>query len=316
MEAMPEGSMPEWKLTRERLNQIIYSMENQQESFCLDMETGSVRPEAEVPAGEAERCHTLPVWRSLEGFQLMEQFVSSLRNPVSREELRQALAAGKGVFRSFKDVLKRRPDIERLWYAFKEQEMTRMVMEWLNEIRELEGLEKLEVPPEETEELIASDFLITAEIAGHTDAIAEYDLEAFCKAYPAVEKERVVEHARRLREGLPGLTDERSTVLVVETPAGEFAGFVWASEVESPIDEGPVVELVQMVVAEEYQGLGLGEVLLKRLIQRAEAAGAAKVRIQLSGRFLDATKLFTRAGFHLSAQTMELDLSKWVEEQS
>jgi len=309
-------AMPEWKLTRERLDEIIYSMENQQESFCLDMETGRVRLESEVPAREAERCHELPQWRSLEGFQLMEQFVSSLRNPVSREELRQALAAGKGVFRSFKDVLKRRPDIERLWYAFKEREMTRIVVEWLNEIRELEGLEKLEPPPEDTEELIASDFLITPEIAGHLDAIAEYDLDAFYKAYPAVERERVEEHVRRLRQDLPGLTDERSTVLVVETPAGEFAGFVWASEVESPIEEGAVLELVQMVVAEEYQGLGLGELLLRQLIQRAEAAGAAKVRIQLSGRFLDAAKLFTRAGFHLSAQTMELDLSKWAEEQS
>jgi GNAT superfamily N-acetyltransferase len=84
----------------------------------------------------------------------------------------------------------------------------------------------------------------------------------------------------------------------------------------SIIEAGPVIELIQLVVAEEYQGLGLAGVLLRRLIQKADISGAAKVQIHLSGRFLDATKLFQKAGFQISAQSMQLDLSQWEEERS
>jgi GNAT superfamily N-acetyltransferase len=308
--------MEDWKLTQERLDQIIFAMENQQTTFHLDMETGAVISRDKIVEDQiGVRYYELPLWRSLEGFQLMEKFVADLRNPIFREELREALASGKGVFRSFKNAIKQRRELERLWFSYKEDEMKRIVMEWLNEIREVEGLEKLELPEEDTEELIASDFVLSENVAEHAAAIQEHDLWAFFQAYPAVEKDRVREHHRLLRTEFPGIEDKTSMVIVAETPTGDFAGFVWAHEKESIIEAGPVIELIQLVVAEEYQGLGLAGVLLRRLIQKADTSGAAKVQIHLSGRFLDATKLFQKAGFHISAQSMELDLSRWQEGQ-
>ena len=49
----------------------------------------------------------LPRWGSAEGFHLMESFVTSIDNPAYREQLSRALTMGKGVFRAFKDTLKR-----------------------------------------------------------------------------------------------------------------------------------------------------------------------------------------------------------------
>jgi len=304
--------MADWKLSRERLDQIIFAMENQETIFFLDMESGNIISEEEIEnSGIDSKFHELPQWRSLEGFQLMERFVSSLRNPIFREEVREALSEGRGVFRSFKNILKKRREWEVLWFSFKEREMTRIVMDWLNEIRELEGLEKLSLPEEDTEELIYSDFVITESIENHIDAIREHDQWVFIEAFPGVEKDRILEYHRQIRSELPDLYDRESTVIIAETPGGDFAGFVWGYEKESPIETGTILELIQLVVAEEYQGLGLAQILLKHLLQKTCSVGTAKVQIHLYGRFLNAAKLFQKAGFQISAQTMELDLSRW-----
>ena len=90
----------------------------------------------------------------------MESFVTSLDNPAYREQLSRALTMGKGVFRAFKDALKGSKEIEKLWFAYKEQRLRGVIMSWYNANREARGLARLPVEPEETEELVMSDFSV------------------------------------------------------------------------------------------------------------------------------------------------------------
>jgi predicted N-acetyltransferase YhbS len=291
-------------------------MENQDTRFCLDIESGSIVEETKVAEAEmGKRFHPLPEWRSLEGFQLMERFVASVRNPIFRHELRNSIATGKGVFRNFKNVLKKRTELEKLWFSFKEREMRSVVFEWMNRIRESRGIEALSPPPEDTEELVYSDFNITPRIEGHEEKILELDRQVFLANYPGSEKSKVLEYYRSLREGLPALGDETTLILVAETPAGDFVGFAWAVERNDPPKSHTVIDLVQLAVISEYQGLGLGQALLLKLIEEAGKSSANGMRIRLEGRFLKLARLFELRGFEVSSQTMDLDLSRWEAEQ-
>ncbi len=308
----------DWQFDREIQDQIIYSMENQEKIFFLDIRNGDIVSEDKVsPEGIGKRYHQLPAWRSLEGFQLMENFVLSIANPLFREELRNAMSAGKGVFRNFKDVLKKRKELERLWFSFKEQEMKSIVFDWYNRIRESEGLERLRPPPEEeTEELVSSDFSITTDITGHLNKILELDRQVVLESFPDQEEPRILSYYEKTRRELPDFEDEESLTIVAETPGGEFVGFAWGIERNDPPTDETIIDLLQLAVVQEYQGLGLGQALLKRLIEMSAETDAAKVRIHLSGRFLSAARIFGPRGFKVASQTMELDLSLWEREQA
>jgi GNAT superfamily N-acetyltransferase len=307
----------EWQFDNELQDQIIYSMENQDGIFFLDIRTGNLVANNEIKEKDiGKRYHRLPGWRSLEGYQLMERFVSSVRNPLFREELRGAISTGKGVFRNFKNVLKKRKELEKLWFSFKEREMKSIILDWYNRIRESEGLEKLSPPPEEeTEELVSSDFSMTTDVARHLDRIHELDRQVILDSFPGREESRVLSYYEETRKALPKPEDEQSLTIVAETPGGDFVGFAWGVEREDPPNDGMIIDLVQLAVVPEYQGLGLGQALLKRLIELATETDATKVHLHLTGRFLNAARLFEPRGFTVSSQTMELDLSLWEKEQ-
>jgi hypothetical protein len=178
----------EFVLTEEIAAQVVYAMEDQQHRFVIHRETGEVlRADSEEIRGRADEVVSLPKWRPLDGFQLMERFVSRLHNPVFRERLREALSSGKGVFRKFKDILKEEREIERLWFSFKEREMRLVVWNWYNEQRELAGLERLELEPEEDEyeELLETDFAVLPGAPAHLEALRRLDRQGFREAYPS-----------------------------------------------------------------------------------------------------------------------------------
>jgi GNAT superfamily N-acetyltransferase len=308
----------DWQFDKELQDQIIYAMENQEKIFFLDIRKGDIVSEDKVSPEEiGKRYHQLPAWRSLEGFQLMEHFVSSIGNPLFREELRNAISTSKGVFRNFKDVLKKRKEREKLWFSFKEQQMRSIAFDWYNGIRESEGLERLSPPPEEeTEELVSSDFSITKDIAGHLDRILELDRQAILESFPDQEESKILSYYEQTRKELPDFEDEESITIVAETPGGEFVGFAWGIERNDPPNDETIIDLLQLAVVQEYQGLGLGQALLKRLIEMSASTDAVKVRIHLSGRLLNAARIFEPRGFKVTSQTMELDLSLWEKERA
>ena len=123
----------EFELTSELINEIVFSMEDQNEFYLLDSCGPVLLKKKEVPDPVSDRYYSLPVWDSISGFKLMEQFVTVLKNELVADKLRNILSAGKGVFRNFKNVLKEYPEIEKQWFSFKEQKMKQIILSWYND---------------------------------------------------------------------------------------------------------------------------------------------------------------------------------------
>ena len=125
-------------LSPEMIDDIIFSMENQNEILSFDALEGICVDEDAIDDDyetviDDQRYYDLPDWTSAQGFRVMEQFIVQVHNPLLREALLEALRHRKGVFRRYKEVLKTVPAIEREWYRFKEQQMRAAVYEWYNE---------------------------------------------------------------------------------------------------------------------------------------------------------------------------------------
>ena len=195
----------EFPLTEERINQIIFAMEDQRHRFLVHRRTGELVREDELAArpglkpsdsgapqaaekAESEEQETavldgkrddpyvpIPSWEPMDGFHLMERFVLKLRNPIFTEMLREALSSGKGVFRKFKDIVKKNREMEHLWFTFKEREMRQAVQEWYEGERELAGLQRLAREPEPPEELLAGDFAVVWGESRHLEPVLKLD---------------------------------------------------------------------------------------------------------------------------------------------
>ena len=255
----------DFSLTTELIEQIIFAMEDQENRYCIHRSSGQLLSEqsigegsdAEETADESEDPYVpIPEWRPVDGFLLMERFVARLRNALLRDQLKDALTSGRGVFRKFKDILKTRPEMERLWFAFKDRELRKVVWRWYNDNRELAGLERLKEEPEEQdglEDLLGIDFAILALHPRHLVALLELDGQAFRARFPEADPGQVRELLREIRTGLPGPEAEGSLVLVAETPEGEFTGFIWAVEESDPIVPGRILRVHQLAVVQRYQ---------------------------------------------------------------
>ena len=145
------------ELTAETIDAVIFCMENQRESFLFDTESLRCVP-ASAAKGQEERLIRIPEWTAAHGFALMEEFAGSVKNPVLQKKLHEAISARTGVFRRFKDVLAEYPEFDRAWRAFKRERLKAAVLEWLGEFLQSESLNALGDEPEETAEIVQSDF--------------------------------------------------------------------------------------------------------------------------------------------------------------
>jgi GNAT superfamily N-acetyltransferase len=308
-------------LSEELINQIIFAMEDQRHRFVVDRETGAMFREDELPPAdgreereEAERRDEpaaldgvpgrrarylpIPTWGPAEGFHLMERFVLKLRNPIFAEMLREALSSGQGVFRRFKDMLRKNREIERLWFAFKDKEMKQVVQQWYAAERELAGLERLASGEEPPLELVASDFSILRGEARHVEPALKLDQKVLGELYAELEDSPFS------RAELPPLLDPRSLFLAAELTGGEFAGFIWAVE-----DGSTSLRLAQLAVRKHFRGIGLGTQLLRRLLLQAQEDGYLRVLAPLRGDGLALTHLFEGLGFSPVAVELACDLA-------
>jgi GNAT superfamily N-acetyltransferase len=317
-------------LSEELINQIIFAMEDQRHRFVVDRETGALLREDELPAGEGRqrreaespgetgeaapgpgpegeepgaldgvpgqgpRYLRIPAWGPAEGFHLMERFVLKLRNPIFAEMLREALSSGQGVFRRFKDMLRKNREIERLWFAFKDKEMKQVVQLWYEAERELAGLERLAAEEEPPLELVASDFSIILGQQRHVEPALKLDQKVAGELGAAPYG----------HSGLPPLLDPRSLFLAAELAGGEFAGFLWA------VEDGPSgLRLAQLAVRKHFRGIGLGTQLLRRLLLEARDRGYGRVLAPLRGDCLALSRLFEGLGFSAVAVELAHDLA-------
>ncbi len=275
-----------FELTEALIDQLLFSMEDQDLNLMLNLNSGMV-----VDTGAAEHeplaAHLIPIpqWDSSDGFRLMERFAAGLRNPPVREELSLALDRGKGVFRAFKDTLSRHPEVERLWFLYKEKEMRRVILNWYNALREEWGLDRLGEEPEETADLVLEDFVFRSGTTADTAAAA--DLHAICaREYRQGSLPQAIWTERSARWLFPG-----DLCLVAQTGRGDFAACIAARQ------DGPLLLVCVLEVRPEYRGLGIGEELLSRLLARADRRTTAQILLDLPTVSESFSRVLSREGF-------------------
>jgi ribosomal protein S18 acetylase RimI-like enzyme len=293
----------EFELTREMIDKIAFAMEDQGVRYLVDSRTGElVTPAPDSAAPPEEALVPLPRWGSAEGFHLMESFVTTLRNPVYRDLLAEALATGKGVFRAFKDTLKRNKEIEKLWFLYKEKRLRGVIISWYNANREARGLSKLPPEPEETADLVASDFSFVWSGAGRAGEILRLDREAFGELFPQEEPGAVEARYREKRRSAPAPDSPGAVTLVAVTPDGELAGYAWGAL------DGSTVHIVQILVIRELRGIGLGETLMRTFVTEIRGRGVAMLTTELAGKSLRFSSFFRSLGFNPVSEVLECSL--------
>lgn len=258
-------------LSDEIVRQVIFCMENQNRRYLLDVEEGRVvRADTLEIAVEQEiidpqaRYQDLPPWKSSDGFNLMQRFLAELPNPQLRGDLNEILISGKRVFRRFKDRLAEHPDAQKRYFVFKYLEMRSIVAEWYNSIRELRGLDTLEIGFEdEIGDLILTDVVIEVPIPVPTAMLEKLDRQAFYESIGDGPSD-VLRHLYRRRVAhMPALNEARSVVLTAHNPIGDLCGFLWA--VQELLETGRhVVTIEQLYVLPDYRRLGIAEALIDR----------------------------------------------------
>ncbi len=293
-----------FKLTPELMDQIIFAMENQTMEFYLDPESLLLVSKDELDSSlTPEGLIELPDWNPSDGYQLMDSFTVVLRNPVYRERLRQILSSGRGVFRGFKNVLKERPDLEKLWFAHKDREMKRRVRLWYGELCEFWGVESLGLEPEETGDLFLDEF--SMEESGADEESAEtfrrlYEQELYLD-YP--------EGVRRLLLNSPCMTDGRQILFKALSPEGSVCALL----AFSLKDEYAV--LTCFYVLPEYRGAGVASGLLDRASHSCYEKGASFMIISLPPEGEVLRHNLSRRGFRDTGGWQILDLKSWFYEQ-
>ena len=284
----------QFELTDALADQILFAMEDQNGEYVLDVRTGVVADVSDLAEpGGADSVYPLPEWGSADGFRLMEGFAASLRNPIVRTELTRALEKGRGVFRAFKDVLSSRPEIERLWFAYKEKQMRQEIVDWYNALREEWGLARIGDEPEDTEDLVLEDFKFRPAEPGDEGALRE--LRLIC--HPGAAEPQDV------------LAAEGATALVAETARGEIAGAAVSARL------GGAEKIVGLDVLPDFRGLGIGEELLARLIETVLPRGAAALLLDLPASADSFSRVLYRDGFEPYETRFRLDLERLRRER-
>jgi len=283
----------EFELTPELVDQIIFAMENQSSAFYLDSHDLQILPlsdKGDVP--DEDHCYKLPGWSSVEGFQVMEQFVGTLRNPIARQELRFVLKSGSGVFRKFKNILHHHPEVEKLWFNFKTKTMRSLVRDWYNQLRDFWGLEHIGEEPEEVGDLLEFDFTYQTDIPldqveGFSEGIQSGLDECLYDVDPP-QRSRLVEY-------WSSLYNNKSRLITARTTSGDLAAFLVYNPIQK--EQGKIISCNMVYTLEEYRGLGLAGQLIQHFVDLGRALGGTDVVISLLGQGTVLQETLHREGF-------------------
>ena len=261
-------------LTEELADAIVSALENQERRFVVDAEKEALSDAASVEADEV-RYYALPEWDSAAGFTLREAFAASVYAPLVRAELQDALHSGRGVFRNFKTVLKKFPEVEKRWHRFKNKKLREYIGGWYNDLREIWGLEKLDHIVEEYDDLLRNDFTFQAhDSARDADRILHsVCVCGFCSALPDDTDRNEIENAAgELWRHLFAFGESvRQTGFICRTPDGDFAGCITAADISSRTETTAV--LTSFFVPESYRGLGIGSELFSLCLADLQKRG-------------------------------------------
>ena len=303
-----------FELTKSIIDDVIFSMEDQNGEFVFDAKNlcvvplGSLEESEECETEENENLYSLPAWTSDDGFEIMRKFAESVRVPKVYEELQQVLANGRGVFRNFKNVLKQYPHIEKRFHAFKYSEMRAVVVEWYNSLRESWGLEKLNQDFEEYNELTQEDFEFHPynHLKDNDCVVSEAKIiaEEFKSEFGG-NKAKAIAHfwLRKFNYENPSDIDG----IICRTLSDEFAGCILFSKCESFAEK--VVALTAVFVNQNYRGLGITRELFSRGISYLMRCGIQSLIIvdSVIPDYLE--PLLARCGFEKKGSAYMLELT-------
>ncbi len=291
-------------LSEEVVRQVIFGMENQNHVYLLDTAEGRVvRSESTDEPVDLDRFYPdaryypVPEWKSADGFNMMQGFVGELHDPQLRRDLSDILLSGKRVFRRFKDRLSENPEAQRRYYAFKFLEMRAVVAEWYNAIREIHGLDALELgSDEEIGDLVLTDIVIERPRPLPATMLEELDRQAFYEALSDADPEVTRFLYRRRIARLPAISHSRSVVLVASNPIGDLCGFLWV--VDDRIENGTYLKTIeQLYVLSEYRRLGIAGALLDRFDKDEVVGNRATTVARVVGEADHRMEMFRRRGF-------------------
>jgi GNAT superfamily N-acetyltransferase len=282
----------QFELTEALIDEILFSMEDQNGEFLLDTQEVAVlsKDDTELIHDDFEtnsdRYIPQPDWGPSEGFRLMERFAAGLHNALIRAELSAALDRGRGVFRAFKNTLTQYPEAEKLWFAYKDREMKNEVIAWYNSLRESWGLELIGEEPEDLVGLVLEDFRFR-------DGTAQ-DMVQAQELHNAESGDDIT---RKMGEWVfPG-----DLCFVAETAGGEFAGYINAVR-GGTANGNEVLRVCTVEVQTEYRGLGLGKALLTRLLEQADSEKFSPIIIDLPTGQEHFSRALLRENFKLGVQ--------------
>ncbi|MGC9311427.1 MAG: UPF0158 family protein [Sediminispirochaetaceae bacterium] len=300
------------KLTEEIVDQIIFGMENQEKNYKYDLIKGDIITVNELrdrgEEDDTERYVKLPQWRPVDGFYLMERFVAYIKNPIYRQEMRDALNGGRGVFRRFKDVLKRYDPLEKQWFSFKEKEMRDIVRNWYGAINDSMELSRLGEEPEETENLVLSDFVIKGGFGEWREKIVQAATTALRESLDEVS---VTLKKFLLQTETAGTQDsDHIEVLHAETPVGEFAGCIVG--VYNDTGYNTLLDIRYIWIEPLYRGLGLSRLFIDRMTELASEKGIVEAVIELLGNTLFLRSELEERGFREFGRRYSLHLDSYT----
>lgn len=271
-------------LNSSKINEILYSMENQEKDSFINIETGVIEFFDKGSKQElVEELHTLPEWGPIQGFRIMDDFTEVLKNPLVKQELKSVLKSGHGVFKKFKNVVKANTEVEKLWYQYKKNEMRTLILTWYNQLRELAGLEVLTDDEfEDEQELLGFDFTIEVASTDSLDFITSNDKKGFHELYNIYPNDVIEELYERKREGI--IFDEildNDYVFVAKSPTGDTIGYIWF--IDYILGKNfKVIELVQLYVDPTFRGLGLGKLLLEKILEKFKELGRDELLVNVN----------------------------------
>ena len=258
-------------LTDSLLNSILSALENQEKTFVLKADDGTLVEKTEQIKVDDENYYNLPEWTSAEGFALREDFVQKLYAPLAKEELQNVLHSGRGVFRNFRNVLKDYPEVDKKWHIFKTRAMYSYINEWYNSLREIWGLEKLDYLPESDEMLLHDDFIFRDYNPEHDKQEIDQTIHVYFQEdddIPAEIRTALYEMWRNQFEQ----KDSFSQIgCVCRSLSDDFAGCITASPVTEKQEK--VMVLTSLFVPEIFRGLGIGSELLSMFLLKLKECG-------------------------------------------
>lgn len=258
-------------LTQTLVDNIQTALENQEKSFIVDAEKCDIIERDGCVTADEDKFYELPEWTSADGFKLREDFVNNLYSPFAREELQEILHSGRGVFKSFRNVLKKYPEVEKKWHVFKNRTMNKYINDWYNSLREIWGLEKLDYIPESDEMLVHDDFSFLEYKADNQEEIFLNISAALRTEYGEVSEEILAAFCEMWKSSFLSFDSSKQIGYICRSLSEDFAGCITAAPVSEKNEK--VMILTSLFVSNGFRGLGIGTELLSMCLSELKRSG-------------------------------------------